>query len=180
MSKIDLDTGKIYHENKWFSVNDLKKLITEKIQKKDMKFATYAAVLEELSKTLENAHSIDIRLVLLKDDYERLIAIGGKDDKTRIRNAVMTYIDNNVGMEDYVGQAKTVETELLSDNHDLTHSETPEESRETSIQCIKCKSQIKIDEEEHAEDVKCPTCSSFSQTDLNNENGRRYKDHFLG
>ena len=73
MSEIDLQEGKILFEGEWLSAEELKKMIQEKMQAEDMKFANLASALEELNKSLENSHAVEVRVVITKDEYEKLL-----------------------------------------------------------------------------------------------------------
>ena len=91
MGKIDLQNGKIKFEGEWFSSDELSNMIQEKIKSGDMKFSSLASALEELNVALENAHRLETKILLLREDYEKLKMIGGDDDSTCVRKAVMAF-----------------------------------------------------------------------------------------
>ncbi|MFC1814424.1 hypothetical protein ACFL0M_00480 [Thermodesulfobacteriota bacterium] len=92
MNEINLDEAKINVESEWYSVEDLKKSIQEKMASGEMKFAGLATALEELNKALENSHTLEIKIVINKDEYQKLKALGGDDDREAVRKAVMASI----------------------------------------------------------------------------------------
>jgi hypothetical protein len=92
MSNIRLEDATINVGGKWLSVDELKEMISRKMESGDMKFAALAAALEELNTALENVHIIEETLVLSKEEYEKLKELGGEDDQAIVRKAVMAYI----------------------------------------------------------------------------------------
>ena len=83
MSEINLDDGKIMYEDEWYSADELSGMIREKMESGEMKFAGIAAALEELNKALENSHALEIKIVITKDDYQKLKELGGDEDRLR-------------------------------------------------------------------------------------------------
>ena len=81
MYEVNLDDATIKHGDEWFSVEDLSRKIEEKMQSGDMKFADLASALEELKRALENSHTIEVKIAISKQDYEKLKALGGEDDR---------------------------------------------------------------------------------------------------
>ncbi len=92
MSEISLEEARINYEGEWLSAEELARRIEEKMQTGNMKFANLASALEELNKALENSHTIDEKIVISKEDYEKLTAIGGGDERECIRKAIMAFI----------------------------------------------------------------------------------------
>ena len=99
MGKIDLQNGKIKFEGEWFSSDELSDMIQEKIKSGDMKFSSLASALEELNVALENAHRLETKILLLREDYEKLKMLGGGDDSTCVRKAVMALIGGGAEAE---------------------------------------------------------------------------------
>jgi hypothetical protein len=109
MSKIDMQNGKINFDGEWLSSEDLTNKIQEKMQTGDMKFSKLAAVLEELNVALENSHKIETKILLLKEDYEKLKALGGDDEPACVKKAVMAYIESANKKEHATAPAGTSE-----------------------------------------------------------------------
>ena len=80
MSDIDLQNAKIHFEGEWLSSEDLTNKIQDKMQAGDMKFSNYAEALEKLNIALETSRQIEARILLLKEDYDKLKTLGGEDD----------------------------------------------------------------------------------------------------
>lgn len=99
MGKIDLQNGKINFEGEWFSSDELSNMIQGKIESGDMKFSSLASALEKLNVALENAHQLETKILLLQEDYEKLKMLGGGDDSTCVRKAVMAYIGGGAQAE---------------------------------------------------------------------------------
>ncbi len=95
MSEISLEEAKIKYEDEWLSKEDLTKKIQEKMEAGDMSFAQLASALEELSKAMENAHTIEVSLTISTEEYERLKSLGGDDDSMCVRKAISAYIGSS-------------------------------------------------------------------------------------
>ena len=92
MDEINLDDAKIKIDGEWLSTEDLARKIEEKMQSGDMKFSHLATALEELNKAIENTHTIEVKLTISNQDYEKLKAFGGKDDQEAVRKATLSFI----------------------------------------------------------------------------------------
>jgi DNA-directed RNA polymerase subunit RPC12/RpoP len=141
MSEINLDDAKIKYEGEWVSAQDLANKIQEKMQSGEMKFASLAAALEELNKAMENTHTLDVKIVISKDQYKKLQILGGNDDRGAVRKAIMKAIES--GAPGAQKEGKTPE---------------PVNKKQTIIKCPGCKSPIKIETDERPTLVECPTC----------------------
>jgi len=131
MSAIDLEDAKINVDGQWLSGEDLTNMIQEKMQAGDMKFSNLAAKLEELNNALENSTTLNIKLVLPKEKYQQLQALGGDDDRECVRKAIMAFIGGSVA-----GKKKLI------------------------IKCPKCKGPIEITTDERPLEVECSKCGT--------------------
>jgi len=141
MSEINLDDAKIKYEGEWFSAKDLAAKIQEKMESGEMKFASLATALEELNKAMENTHTLDVKIVITKDQYKKLQVLGGNDDRGAVRKAIMKAIGS--GAPSAQKDSKTAE---------------PVNKKQALIKCPGCKSPIKIETDERPTIVECPTC----------------------
>ena len=143
MSDIRLDEGTIKIDGEWFSVEDLAKLIQEKMQSGDLKLTKFAAALEELKIALENSHTLEVKLALTTDEYEKLKALGGETDGERLRRAVLSYISAGP-----LSQEPDVETEPQTGQKGATiHCPHPQ-----------CMTPIVVETAERPVVVECPNC----------------------
>lgn len=163
MSDIDLQNGKIHFEGKWLSSEDLTNTIQEKMQAGDMKFSNYAEALERLNIALENSHEIEAKILLLKEDYDKLKAIGGEDDDACVRKAIMAFIEGDIQKD--VPPAPAIESE---------------EKQPQTIQCDKCDTTIELSPDEKQTDVECPKCGTSILLKPKSKSEVRHKDHFIG
>lgn len=131
MSEIKLDEAKINVDGQWLSAEDLAGTIQDKMKAGDMKFSNLAASLEQLNTALENSTAMEIKLVLPKEDYEKLIAAGGGDDRECVRKAIIAFIGGSTS-----GVKKLV------------------------IKCPKCKGPIEIISDERPLEVECSNCGT--------------------
>ncbi len=152
MSEINLEEGKIKFEDEWYSAEDLTGMIQEKMQTGEMKFAGIAAALEELNKALENSHTLDIKLVISREDYQRLRELGGEEDAAAVRKAVMAAI--GAGAPDAGQAARKTE---------------PGKRTQTAIKCPQCKAPIIITSRERPLIVECGECGAAGRLTTENK-----------
>ena len=143
MNDIRLDDGTINVDGEWLSVEDLTRRIKEKMQTGDMKLTNLAKALEELSAALENSYTLEIKLVLTKDEYEKLKDLGGDDDRESVRKAIISFI----GSTDRSGPGAT---EAVATN----------QIKQLSVHCPhpQCMTPIEITSEERPIMLECPNC----------------------
>ena len=136
MGEINLDDAKIIVNGEWLSAEDLTNMIQEKMKTGDMKFSNLASALEELNKTMEDSQTIEIRLVLPKENYKKLKALGGDDDRVCVRKAIMAFIGGGIKKTGAEGMEK----------------------KKMVIKCPKCKSPIEIVSDRRPLNVECSNC----------------------
>ena len=140
MRKIHLEDAKIEYNGEWFSVDELKNMIQEKMHSGDMKFADLADTLEELNNALEKSHTLETHIVISNQDYEKLKSLcKSEDDNICVRRAIMAYIKEAVP-EDQKGK--------------------------TTIKCSKCKESIVIPSSKRPIVVECPKCGTSCRLTL--------------
>ena len=147
MSEINLDEGKIMYDGEWRSADDLSGMIQEKMDSGEMKFAGIAAALEELNQALENAHTLEIKLVITKGEYQKLKELGGDDDREAVRKAIMAAIGDE-GQQEAKGPAK---------------------KKQMAIKCPQCKAPIKITSDERPLIVECAQCGASGRLTAQNK-----------
>lgn len=153
MWEIELDEGKINYEGDWLSVEDLTRMIQEKIQAGEMKFAKMAGALEELKKALENSVTIETRLVITKEAYEKLKSMGGEDDRECVRKAIQAFI---AGGERPAAEKPPEDTPVEPDSEST-------EKKAVVIKCAKCKAPIAVPPGKRPMEIKCPKCGAMGR-----------------
>ena len=146
MSEIRLDDGTVNVDGEWLTAVGLTDRIQEKMKAGDMKFTKLAAALEELNTALENSHPMEVRLVLTRDDYEKLKAFGGTDDRESVRKAVLAFLG---------ATAETV-------------SAPPSPRKKIAIKCPQCMSPIEITSDERPLVVECQKCGTSGRLTAQN------------
>jgi len=150
MSEIRLDDGTIKVDGEWMTATDLTGRIQEKMQAGDMKFTNLASALEELNTALENSHALKVRLVITLDDYEKLKAFGGTDDRESVRKSIMAF----VGAAAEAGSA------------------TSQPKKKVVIKCPQCMSPIEITSNERPLIVECKNCGTSGRLTAQNRWGK--------
>ena len=140
MSSINLEEAQINVDGQWLSAENLASMIKDKMKAGDMKFSDLATALEQLNNALENSTTMAIKLVLPKDDYEKLKAAGGDDDRECVRKAINAFID---------GSSTGV--------------------KKMMIKCPKCKGPIKVTTDERPLEVECSNCGTGGRLTAENK-----------
>ena len=146
MSAIRLDDGTINVDGEWMTAADLTGRIKEKMQAGDMKFTKLATALEELNTALENSQPLKVRLVITRDDYKKLKAFGGSDDRESVRKSIMAFI--GVGAD--TGPAGSQPKKMIA------------------IKCPQCMSPIEITSEDRPLIVECKNCGTSGRLTAQN------------
>ncbi len=146
MSEIRLDDGTIHVDGEWVTAADLTSRIQQKMQAGEMKFTKLASALEELNTALENSQTLNVRLVITRDDYQKLKAFGGKDDRESVRKAILAFI----GAAADAGPANSAPR------------------KKVSIKCPQCMSPIEITSDERPLIVECQNCGTSGRLTVQN------------
>lgn len=146
MSEIRLDDDTINVDGEWVTAADLTGRIQEKMQAGDMKFTKLASALEELNIALENSHPLKVRLVITLDDYRKLKAFGGSDDRESVRKSIMAF----VGATADTGPA------------------TSQPKKMVAIKCPQCMSPIEITSDERPLIIECKNCGTSGRLTAQN------------
>jgi hypothetical protein len=152
MSEIRLEDAKINFQGQWLSAEELTGMIREKLDAGDLKFAEPAAALEALATAMDNSHTLEERVVVPKETYERLIERGGDDENTSVHKAVMEYI----------------EPEGAASVEDGSADESADESADGNsvIKCTRCKALIEVPSDQRPIVFDCPICGTSCRLTL--------------
>ncbi|MDY6905557.1 MAG: hypothetical protein SWH61_12830 [Thermodesulfobacteriota bacterium] len=181
MDHIDLEKGKILHEGTWYSAQELTEKIQEKIQSGEMKFARLAALLEELNAAMEDIHVLETKIVITKQQYEKLTLIGGGSDNQAVRKAVLALIES----DNPVAGNQVPDVTFTSPDDPAAQSQTPQfveaggTGKKAIIKCTKCNAPIQIDVDDMPPEVRCPTCNARGILKTH-KNKPQFKDQYLG
>lgn len=89
---INLDDAKVSYEDQTFpAIHLIGKLKTE-LREAASRITAIAETLENLHAALLNSHTLEVKLTLSKEEYNKFKSLGGRDDHERIREAVMGMI----------------------------------------------------------------------------------------
>ena len=143
MSEIHLEDKTIYIDGEWLTADDLTRRIQRKMESGDMKLTTLAAALEELNIALENSQTLEVKLVLPNEDYEKLTSFGGDDDRESVRKAILSFIGSE---PQPAGKQK----------------------KKLVIKCPQCMAPIEVTSDERPVVVECDHCGTSGRlTDQN-------------
>ena len=89
MNIINLEDAKVSYEGQTLpAVNLIDKLQTQ-LREAASRMAAIAETLGDLQTALLNSHTLEVKLTLSKEDYDKFRSLGGMDDNERIRKALM-------------------------------------------------------------------------------------------
>lgn len=92
MDIINLEDAKVSYEGQTLpAVNLIGKLQTQ-LREAASRITAIAETLGDLQTVLLNSHTVEVKLTLSKEDYNKFSSLGGMDDDERIRKAVMNVI----------------------------------------------------------------------------------------
>jgi DNA-directed RNA polymerase subunit RPC12/RpoP len=89
MNIINLEDAKVSYEGQMLPALDLIGKLQTQLREEASRIAAIAETLGDLQTSLLNSHTIEVKLTLSKDDYDKFRALGGMDDNERIRKALM-------------------------------------------------------------------------------------------
>jgi hypothetical protein len=188
MNEIRLEDATINFGGEWLSADEIKARIKEKMDGGDMKFADLAAALETLNKGMENAHALEVKVVITKAEYEKLRKAGGDDDNASVRAAIKAFIGGRKVKADAPKTAPKPEKKAKPAGKapDVTH-------------CTKCKSPIEVPSDERPLELECEFCGTSivltdeapkatpaeekppaEKTSADEKSEPRRQDHFIG
>jgi DNA-directed RNA polymerase subunit RPC12/RpoP len=173
MDHIDIENGTIRFEDKWYTAEDLKQEIQGKINTGDMKFSRQAALLEELNTALETSHVLETKIVLTREQYEKLTLMGGGNDNKCVRKAVLAYIEDN--------DAEEPEVEFVASEEKVPEKKAAGGARKKTmtINCSKCAAPIEIDMADMPSEIRCPSCNARGVLKTH-KNRPNFQDHYMG
>jgi len=178
MSIINLADAKVSYEGQTLPAINLISKLQVQLQETASRLSAMAATLGQLQTALLNYHTVEVKLTLSKEDYERFRTLGGVDDSDRIRKTLMNTIHSEdaeisaVPMESRTIVAETV-LPVLSPNPEpqadkRAFQEQPVVSEmsakiKPTTKCPRCQSQIDLTEfssEQWPVEVKCSNCGA--------------------
>jgi DNA-directed RNA polymerase subunit RPC12/RpoP len=92
MSTINLEDAKVSYEGQNLPAIHLISKLQTQLQEAACRMAVIASTLGDLQAALLNSTTVEVKLTLSREDYDRFKSLGGMDDGERIRKAVMTLI----------------------------------------------------------------------------------------
>jgi hypothetical protein len=178
MSIINLADAKVSYEGQTLPAINLISKLQVQLQETASRVAAMAAILGQLQTALLNSHTVEVKLTLSKEDYDRFRSLGGADDSDRIRKALMNVFRSEadtaspVPVESGTVVAEAVEP-VLSLNPEPQaigrgFQERPVVSemgakKKQTTKCPRCQSQIDLPElsnEQWPVEVKCGNCGA--------------------
>jgi DNA-directed RNA polymerase subunit RPC12/RpoP len=180
MSIINLADAKVSYEGQTLPAINLISKLQVQLQETASRMAAMAAILGQLQTALLNSHSVEVKLTLSKEDYDRFKALGGVDDSDRIRKALLNLIRSEeaeissapVEPRIVVAEAEAVAPVLPPNpepqavKRDFQEQPVASEvgpKKKPTTKCPRCQSQIDLTEystDQWPVEVKCGNCGA--------------------
>ena len=187
--KIDIDTEKVLLEGTWYSVDELKETIKEKVENGDFDVADYAAALKKLESELGDTEEFTIKLPSIIAEKVRDLA----DEKDATPGSIIRSILSShfevggeveppaVGEDESESTGDTEVDEIFEESGGETfeyqeeepqeeseEEEPPEEEEEPEedkpkvikVQCPRCGTTIVVDNPQRPLTIVCPNCGN--------------------
>jgi DNA-directed RNA polymerase subunit RPC12/RpoP len=175
MSTINLADAKVSYEGQNLpAINLIGKLQTE-LQEVACRLAVIASTLGDLQAALLNSTTVEVKLTLSKEDFNRFRSLGGMDDNERIRKAVMALIhpaeaqppqdipESGPAVTPCPASAPVPPGPNISGRQGIV--DEPFMPRKSSTICPICKFLVDLPEnlqDQSSVEVKCPNCGAKS------------------
>jgi DNA-directed RNA polymerase subunit RPC12/RpoP len=110
---LNLDNAVVMYEGQQYSAKDLMLKLQEQIRDAATRLNSIAFLLDELYKAMENTKTVEVKLSLSKEEYERFKTIGGENDRERILQAIRSAIEQHPAQQS-TGIAASIEPMMAS------------------------------------------------------------------
>jgi hypothetical protein len=147
-----------------------------------MKVAGLAAALERLNTALENSHCLEVSLVISKNEYDQLKAMGGMDDRECVRKAIMSFIGykTNKGTAANKQMKKRASAGGAEGSVPAPLDDGTAVVSDAPVRCFQCKTLLDTATAGDKGEARCPVCSAAPEKEVRDGGEVRFKDHFLG
>lgn len=145
MSDVRLEDKTICLDGEWLSADDLTRKIQEKMQSGDLKITKFAAALEELNTALENSQTLEVRLVISRQEYDKLRAFGGDDDNESVRKAITAFVSPSA-----------------------SPAASKQKKKKLIVKCPQCKNPIDVTTDDRPVLLECQHCGTSGRLTAQN------------
>jgi DNA-directed RNA polymerase subunit RPC12/RpoP len=168
MSTINLQDVKVSYEGQTLPVTTLISKLQAQLQEATCRIAAIASTLGDLQAALLNSNTVDVKLTLTREDYDRFRSLAGADDAERIRRAVMVMIRpeeaaNPSTPAEAVPVAAPVELQPVEAKAAAEPAAAPAASSRPTTTCPRCHSLIDLPEtsnDQWSVEIKCASCGT--------------------
>ncbi len=165
MENINIEESKILFENKWHSLDELKKQIKTKVNSEDYNVVPIANAVQELSRVLDNITSIKLTLhVDLIKSYKELAEKSGTGFENILRDALISRVDygltSNMSKTTSATTVQQVTTEERRDSNMDVKIEDDPAYKPKKVACRNCKAVIVVESPERPITITCPECGT--------------------
>jgi hypothetical protein len=163
MENINIEESTILVQDKWYSMNELKKIIKEKVNTDDFNVAQLASSIQELQEALDNITQVKITLhVELINSFKDMATNSGSTFENVLRDALITRIDygKTPNMEKIPGKPPKSKTKSKSKPVGKPEIKTRAKYKPKKVACRKCKAVIVVDSPKRPITVTCPECGT--------------------
>jgi hypothetical protein len=146
MENINIEESKILFEDKWYTLEELKTQIKNKVNSDDFAVANLANIIQELSVALNNITNVKLTLHIdLIKTYKEEAQNSGTSFENLLRDALISRVDYGLPTGMPGGGAKASATS---------------DYKPKKVACRKCRAVIVVDSPERPITIVCPECGT--------------------
>jgi len=152
MENINIEESKIKFEDKWYSLEELKIQMKNRVNSDDYNVAPLASAIQELSQVLNNISSVKLTLhVDVINSYKEQAQNSSEKFENLLRNALISRVD--YGLTSNMSQP--VSSPGASAGEGAASDYKPKK-----VACRECRSVIVVDSPKRPITITCPECGA--------------------
>ena len=155
MENINIEESKILFQDKWYTLEELKKQIKTRVNSDDFNVADLANVINELSQALDNISTVKLTLHLdVINKYKEEAQKSGKSFERLLRDALISRVDYGLTTNMSFHPGKSASSSV-SPSATTGQDYTPKK-----VACRKCRAVIVVESAERPITITCPECGT--------------------
>jgi len=150
MENVNIEESKIKFEDKWYSLEELKTQMKNRVNSDDFNVAPLASAIQELSQVLNNISSVKLTLhVDVINSYKDQAQNSGEKFENLLRNALISRVDYGLTSNmSHSGSSPGASKSTISDY------------KPKKVACRECRSVIVVDSPQRPITITCPECGA--------------------
>lgn len=150
LENINIEESKILVEDKWYTLNELKTNVKNKINSDDFDVIQLVTAVQELSTVMDNITQVKLKLHNdLINSFKELAANSGSTFEKALRDALISRVDE--GLTPAMSQERPAAA--------ISEEGAPA-AKPKKVACRKCRAVIVVDSPKRPITITCPECGT--------------------